>query len=556
MRHRIMQVIRRVRIHRNMNSIPLFVRLLVVLALASAAALASAKTDVDTQGAALVIGNRTIHTFRAPLGLFSPADRAEGARRRIEQAFEQPGGEGWTSLKPTEQGLQVELDGKPLFFVLPGDALTLAGETPEDLANRASRTLQKAWSEARERRDARAHVNAALKAALASVLLVLVLTLLVRLTSRARGAVKGRLARWLASVSHAHLSERMTALIPSLVDRLLLLTTWLLALFLTFLFFAYSLGLFVATRPASESLLQSIGDLGGDAVRALVGSLPGLFIAFIIFLVAWVATHISTEFFAGVASRPAEQGHLNAHTAPATRRIVNASLWLFAVAMAYPYLPGSHTEAFKGLSVIVGLMVSIGASGVVGQIAAGVMIVFTYALKKGEYVRIQEYEGTVTEIGLFVTRLRTGIGEEIALPNALVLGNVTRNFSRVHSGRGYVLDSTVTIGYDTPWRQVQALLIEASRSIPEIQRDPPAYVVQTALSDFYVAYKLVVQVDADAPAARARVASDLHAAILDAFNRHGVQIMSPHYFRDPDRPKLVPEAHWHAPPAGGGDAQR
>jgi small-conductance mechanosensitive channel len=217
--------------------------------------------------------------------------------------------------------------------------------------------------------------------------------------------------------------------------------------------------------------------------------------------------------------------------------------------MAYPYLPGSHTEAFKGLSVLVGLMVSIGASGVIGQIASGMMIVYTYALKKGEYVRIQDYEGTVTELDLFVTRLRTGMGEEIALPNAFVLANVTRNFSRASSGKAYVLDATVTIGYDTPWRQVHAMLLEAAATIPEILSTPPAYVVQTALADFYVAYRLIVQVDADAPSTRARVASDLHAAIQDAFNRYGVQIMSPHYLGDPQTPKIVAASAWTPPPA-------
>jgi small-conductance mechanosensitive channel len=194
--------------------------------------------------------------------------------------------------------------------------------------------------------------------------------------------------------------------------------------------------------------------------------------------------------------------------------------------------------------------VSIGASGLVGQIASGVMLVYTYALQVGEYVRIQEFEGTVTELGIFVTRLRTGLGEEIALPNTLVLTNVTRNYSRASADRGYVLDVALTIGYDTPWRQVQAMLLAAPRGIAGILESPAPYVVQTALSDFYVAYKLVVQVDAQAPATRAQLASELHAAIQDVFNKHGVQIMSPHYVLDPKAPKIVPESDWALPPAG------
>jgi len=130
-----------------------------------------------------------------------------------------------------------------------------------------------------------------------------------------------------------------------------------------------------------------------------------------------------------------------------------------------------------------------------------------------------------------------------------VLPNVTRNFSRANSTKAYVLDVTVTIGYDTPWRQVHAMLLEAAGTIPEILAAPPAYVVQTALADFYVAYKLIVQVDAEVPATRARVASNLHAAIQDAFNRHGVQIMSPHYMDDPQTPKVVAPSSWSPQPA-------
>jgi len=493
----------------------------------------------ESDGIPLVIGNRTIHVFRAPLGMFSPAERANSARQRIERAFEQSG-EGWTSIKPTSQGIEIELDGTPLFFVLPGDARELAGETPEDLANRASHTLQKAWQEAQERRDPRANLAALLKVALATVLLVVALVLIFKFSFKLRTGLIRRLAKRLRALPESSVIHRFTTFLPGLLARGLILLSWLLSLFLIFVYLTYSLAQFVLTRPASESLSHSLATMTAQAFGAVAEALPGMFVAVIIFLMAWVATRVSAEFFAGVTARPDDSGLLNTHTAPATRRIVNASLWLFAIAMAYPYLPGSHTEAFKGLSVIVGLMVSIGASGVVGQIASGVMIVYTYALKKGEYVRIQDYEGTVTDLGLFVTRLRTGMGEEIALPNAFVLGNVTRNFSRVHGGKGYVFDTTVTIGYDTPWRQVHAMLLEAAGKVSEILAEPPAYVVQTALSDFFVEYRLIVYVGSAAPATRARVASDLHAAIQDAFNRHGVQIMSPHYMDDPKTPKIVP----------------
>jgi small-conductance mechanosensitive channel len=524
--------------------------LLAVLVLLCLPAAANAAED----GVPLVVGGRSVHVFRAPIGTFTAAERAEGARKRIERAFVKPG-EGWTSVKPVTLGIEVRLDDEVLFLVVAGDARATAGETPEDLANQASRVVQKVWSEARERADPRAQLEGALKLVLASLLLLGALVALLKLSTRLRAALVNNLGRRLEALPSAHWGQRMSESLPGIASRLALLLTWLLVMAMAYSYLTYALAQFALTRPASETMANSIAGLTAQALGAVVESLPGIFVSVAIFLLAWVTTRISSEFFASVEARPSDSAMLNTHTAPATRRIVNASLWLFAIAMAYPYLPGSHTEAFKGLSVIVGLMVSIGASGVVGQIASGVMIVYTYALKKGEYVRIQDYEGTVTELGLFVTRLRTGMGEEIALPNAFVLGNVTRNFSRVDGERGYVLDCKLTIGYDTPWRQVHALLLEAAAAIPEIRKLPAAYVVQTALSDFYVEYKLVVHVDTDVPATRARVASDLLAAIQDAFNRHGVQIMSPHYFRDPPEPKLVPEARWYVPPAERKDPQ-
>lgn len=308
-------------------------------------------------------------------------------------------------------------------YVLPGDDSELAGETPDDLANQASRVLQKIWAEARERRDPQVNLEATLEVLLACVLLAAILAMV---TVGARW-IRYRLTAWLGerlkSVPTGNWFSRVAILLPAVIRRLSVLVGWLLGLFALLSFLTYSLDWFVFTRPASENLSQSISQLLIQIQHGVTDSLPGLFASALIFLVAWVVTRVSTEIFAHAEAAPIGTGMLNVHTAPATRRIVNASLWLFAVAMAYPYLPGSHTQAFQGLSVILGLMVSIGA------------------------------------------------------------------------------------------------------------------------------YKLVVYVDSEQPARRALVASNLHAAIQDTFNRYGVQIMSPQYFVRPATPKLAPESNWYAPPA-------
>lgn len=150
---------------------------------------------------------------------------------------------------------------------------------------------------------------------------------------------------------------------------------------------------------------------------------------------------------------------------------------------------------------------------------------------------------------MFTTRIRTGLGEELSLPNALILGSVSKNYSRTVAAPGFVLDTSVTIGYDTPWRQVEAMLIEAALRTPGVLAAPAPRVFQTALSDFYPEYRLVCQALPGEPRPRAEVLSALHANIQDVFNQYGVQIMSPHYLGDPAEPKRVPPADWFATPA-------
>jgi small-conductance mechanosensitive channel len=217
--------------------------------------------------------------------------------------------------------------------------------------------------------------------------------------------------------------------------------------------------------------------------------------------------------------------------------------------MAYPYLPGSDTDAFKGVSVLLGLMISLGASNLVGQGASGLILTYTRTLRVGEFVQVAGHEGTVTSLGTFSTRIRTGMGEELTISNSQVLGDVTKNYSRAVKGTGFIVDTVVTIGYDTPWRQVRALLVEAALRTPGVLADPAPNVFQVALSDYYPEYRLVCQAVPDAPRPRAEVISMLHANIQDLFNEHGVQIMSPHYIGDPQQAKLVPKEQWYAPPA-------
>ncbi|MCX6983966.1 MAG: mechanosensitive ion channel [Lentisphaerae bacterium] len=215
--------------------------------------------------------------------------------------------------------------------------------------------------------------------------------------------------------------------------------------------------------------------------------------------------------------------------------------------MAYPYIPGSNTDAFKGIGVFLGLLISLGASSMVGQVIGGMVLMYSRAMKVGEIVQIGEYYGRVQEIGFFATKLKTLKNEEVNIPNSVLMGSTTKNFTRLSKTDGLIVHSTVTIGYDVPWRQIHALLVNAAEKTSGIQKKPEPFVLQKSLSDFYVEYEINAFVDK--PEGIMKVKTELHSNIQDEFNKYGVQIMSPNYEDQPSEKVWVPKEKWYEAPA-------
>ena len=514
-----------------------------------AAAESPASVDAAPPGeATLVVLHRPVFVFRSALLGMAPQLRAKRAKARIDELL---AGDGphQVDLHPIPQGYSLQIDGVMAFMITPADADLLIQETPQQTAEKAVHALQTVIDETRESRNLNALGTAAGHALLATLAMIVLL----RLAARVWRHLEARLG----ALAHAH-AERLRidgAQILSgkgafaVIRRLLQVAYWALGLLLVYLWIGFVLSRFPYTRAWGERLNHYLAGVGGDLLEAFIATLPDLFVALVIFLIARFATAVVGNFFAKVASGRIKLASLDSDLAVPTRRIANVAIWLFALAMAYPYLPGSHTEAFRGLSVLIGLMLSLGASTHIGQAVSGLILTYTRTFRPGEYVRIADHEGTVVELGLVATRIRTGMGEELTLPNSLILGNVTKNYSRAVEGSGFILDATVTIGYDTPWRQVEAMLLAAARRTPGILAAPPPQVFQTALSDFYPEYRLVCQAIPAAPRPRAEVLTALHANIQDVFNEYGVQIMSPHYLGDPAGAKVVPPEDWHRAPA-------
>ena len=505
--------------------------------------------------AVLMIANRPIIALSGPIAGYSARDRVQASAERIERVLDADRTAA-VSMQPSEDGTQVLVGGRPAFLVTGADVDTQIGETTENVAREAGKRLERAIVEHAEQRTPRYMLVAAASIA-GATLLALLLLRAVALVGRFVGT---RLSDVSARRTQALNVQGVRLFDARHVDVIIRRTVQALSLlfgaFVVYAWMTFTLTRIPYTRPWGEQLEGRLVAIVLDAALSIVSAIPGIVIAFLVLVLARAITQLTGAFFDRIAQGKLNVGGLDADTAAPTRRITTVVIWLFALALAYPYLPGAQTDAFKGLSVLVGLMVSIGASGVVGQAASGLILMYTRTLRVGEYVRVSETEGTVAGIGLFTTRIRTGMGEEVLLPNTIVVQNATHNFSRVRPGNGCVLDTVVTIGYSTPWRQVHAMLLEAARRQPDIAPEPAAFVRQTALSDFYVEYRLVAQTTAASAHQRADVLNRLHSTIQDVFNENGVQIMSPHYMLDPPEPQVVPKSRWNEGLVPPGDAQR
>jgi small-conductance mechanosensitive channel len=511
--------------------------LLLPAALAPLAALAQ---EVQRQRAPVVIANRTIIDLRGPIAGYSAEERAQGATARIEAALDaEPRAE--VSFGESEEGTRVRVGGRHAFIVTKIDIDEASGETTQIVAREAIKRLEQAIAERREQRSLAYMATAAALAAAATLLYGALLWLVTRASrwagARAATAAEARALRLKLRGVNRLASRAVTAL------------AWLVGIALTTVWLAYVLERFPYTRAWGERLESNLLDLATQLLLAIVGAVPGLLIVAVIFVLTKAVIGLGRAFFDRIESGQIEVRWLSADTVRPTRRIFAFVAWVFALAMAYPYLPGANTDAFKGLSVLVGLMVSLGGASVIGQAFSGLILMYSRVFRVGDYVRIGEVEGTVTELSMFTTHVRTGMGEEITLSNSAVMAATTRNYSRAVPGTGYVLDTVVTIGYATPWRQVEAMLLEAARRTADIAQKPSPMVRQTALSDYYVEYRLVAYTPLEQAAPRVEVLHRLHANIQDVFNEYGVQIMSPHYVLDPKSPQVVPKDQWFAAPA-------
>lgn len=524
------------------------IALLVLLAAAAAAEPLEMRSPTVSRGEAaaeLEVWNRPIVTLRATIGDASPAERARRAGLRIESIPDDELHLPVTALRAQVgalKGLMVFVGARQVFSILPEDLDPESNETLDAVGAAAVEHLRDVLTARSQQRSLPVLLHGVGVSAGASALFALAIWLLTRFQ------------RWLQRRITAAAERRggaaarqVRASVSEIGRRAALIAAWALGAFAAYLWLTYVLSQFPYTAPWGEALGARLRHALLAIAASIVDSLPNLLTVVVIFILARMVVRLLHGLFLGVEQRRLSLPGVQQETAEATRRISTVLIWLFAMTVAYPYIPGSGTDAFRGVSVFVGLMLSLGSAGLVNQVMSGLVVVYARAIRPGEYVKLGEVEGIVSEVGLLSTKLATARKEEITVPNAVMITQATTNYSRLADRDGAIVSTAVTIGYDTPWRQVHALLSLAADRTDMVRKQPPPRIVQRSLGDYYVEYALLVHVDQ--PAQRPLILSALHANIQDAFNEFGVQIMSPHFVAQPEAPVVVPREQWHAPPA-------
>jgi small-conductance mechanosensitive channel len=502
----------------------------------------------DPGPATLSIANRPVVTFRANLMKVPPAERVRAALERIDALPASALGEPITTHPVSfgdERGTAVLVSGRIVFHFVEGDVDPESGLGREKAATAAAERLKEALGAWREQRSVRGFLRGIVLSAAATVALLAALWLLLRARRVAERALLGVGTRVGAALARGKID--VAPPVGALVHWVVLVSYWALVLLALDVWITFVLGRFPLTAPWAAVLTDRLLGILASVGLAALASVPDLATVAAILLFARVIAGFLAGVFDRVARGAISIPGVYPETVAATRKIILALVWLVALAASYPYIPGSSSEAFKGLSILVGVMLSLGSTGLVAQAMSGLAVIYSRALAAGDTVRVGEIEGVVSEVGLLATKIVTFPGEEVTVPNSVLLAGSVRNFTRLARGEGPLVTTRVTIGYDAPWRRVEALLLGAAAGTTGIRREPEPYVLQRGLGDFFVEYELVARLEGD-PTDRPRILSVLHARIQDAFNEAGVQIMSPHYVLQPERPVLVPPERWEGEP--------
>ena len=471
-----------------------------------------------------VQGEEVLRIFEG-LGSFSAEQRAVAMTERLNQLISAKSDLAKITTTDSPYGTSILL-GDNLLLVVTDDDAKHYHASRQAVAVFFAKRIREAVGLARWQRSRRYLVRAAIYAVVTLAVYVLLVWLVLVGTRKLLASLQPAAARLKGiKIQQSELlaGDRIAALLMTCVR---LLRAVLLFLF-TWIFLAAEFNYFPWTRGHGRQLLNYIIDPITAVGRAFLNYLPNLF-----YIIVIVAAMYYVAKFVRLLAREVERGNIRIsgfypEWAQPTYKIVRFLLIAFTAVVIYPYLPGENSPAFKGVGIFIGVLFSLGSTSAVANVVAGVILIYARGFRVGDWVKIGDNLGEVTSQTMLATHMKTIKNEEIIIPNSVVLGSYVTNYSMLAQQQGLILHTSVTIGYDAPWRKVHELLIEAALKTKYILREPAPFVLQTALQDSYVQYE--INAYTDAPLEMVNIYSELHSNIQDCFYAAGVEIMSPIY---------------------------
>lgn len=474
------------------------------------------------------IGLEEVFCIEKGIGSFTAEERAGAIEVRLRRLAKEASSD-LSQLKAMSHETTVDLLFQDLVLAnfTEADAKSNKVDSAQTLAENAIAKIQNAAKNEREAMTANSLLSGVIYTLIATLVLIVILTAFSfaypKVYERIEGS-NGKIIRSLRIQSF----EILTA------DRIVETLLWLaqvsrliLTLLVFYIYVPLVLSQFPMTADWAPQILGYIVDPLQQLGSVVINYIPKLFFLAVIWFATRFLLRLIRFFFLEV-----ERGNIRFHGfykewAQPTYKLVRFFIFAFALVMAFPYIPGSSSPAFQGVTVFLGILVSFGSSSAISNIVSGVVLTYMRPYKIGDRVKIADTVGDITEKNLLITRVRTIKNVDVTIPNTMVLGSHIVNYSATAASQGLILNTTVTLGYDIPWQTAHQLLIEAAEKTDKVLKSPKPFILQTALNDFAVAYELNAYTEH--PNEMANIYSDLHRNVHDRFNQEGVEIISPHY---------------------------
>jgi small-conductance mechanosensitive channel len=486
--------------------------------------------------------NDTLFYIYEKVGANTPSERATLITNKIGKVYK----DDYFNIDsifivPSDYTLDIVYGEIILIGVSQTDALWY-DKSLEEVANEFKAKIENSILRAREERNIFRFLGKAAQVFLVLVILWIFIRLINQLFSRTLRFVERKKENWVLNLSYKDYTFLHSGQQMAIVSFILKMFRWMLYVILLYLALPVILSFFPFTKGWGESLFGFILTPLKSILISIWGYLPSLFRIVVIYFIMRLVLRLVRYIFTEIAEEKLRITGFHADWAMPTHSIARIVLFAFTLVLIFPYLPGSDSMIFKGVSVFIGVLFSLGSSSVVSNTMAGLVITYMRPFKLGDRIRIGEITGIVIEKNLLVTRLRTIKNEEITLPNTSILSGSTTNYSAYTEKEGLIIHTTVTIGYDVPWRDMHQALIDAAMKTVYVNKNPLPFVHQTGLDDFYVSYQLNAYISE--PGKIAGILSNLHQNIQDVCNERGIEILSPHYRAERDgNASTIPAAY-------------